>query len=57
MSESEDNSTLFPLAREDDPVDGYGDDEDYDRDRDPGHRDRVLGAIAGFMKTRNGRKR
>ena len=50
MSEPEDKSTLFPLAREDEIVDEFGDDDYDDREREAGHKGRVLAAVGSYLK-------
>ena len=47
------DATRLPYFPEEDLVDGYCHDEEYeDRERDPGHRDRVLDAVGDFFKSK-----
>ena len=55
MAESENEPMLFPVAREDELFDAYGDDEDYDRERESGHRDRVVKLVAAYLGNRKRR--
>ena len=49
--------TLVAEQDKEDLVDGYcSDDYDEDHDRDPGHRDRVLGVIGEYLANRKRRR-
>ena len=56
MDELEKESMRRSFLPEEAQVDGYCHDEEYDRERDPSHKGRVLAAVRDFMATRK-RKR
>ena len=57
MPSEEKEAIELPLFHEQGQDDGFSEEYDDDHDRDPGHRDRVIGMIGDYLGRRNRRGR